>query len=145
MKEREFVTTLTELATVICEQTRNQIIVSLGKADVDFLGARLSRVLCICDSAIIRDYFDVWIGSNYSLYSIVFDSLLLLSFSATSQDEIVSLAAQTMFIQCLKIWSYLCSLEEFSNATALASISTVENPSEYKLTYCATSLTKLGK
>ena len=98
----------------------------ISNQDASLLTQIVKYVVCICDSAVIRDFFDIWIGNSdvgdaenneHDLYFALIESLFILSFSLVSTQSNGAQLQQLLF-EVLRVWTFVCSLDEFDHSYA---------------------------
>lgn len=106
----------------------------INHADSRLLDDDIQYIVRICDSAMIRDYYDLWVGTaelhksdcdgneistNYDLYKALLECIAVVLFSLATEDEQSMVASlQSSIFNLLKIWTFISSLEEFDHSHA---------------------------
>lgn len=118
----------------------------INQTDARLLDDDIHYIVRICDSAMIRDYYDLWVGAtelhkdcdgneistNYDLYNVLLECVAVVLYSLAMEDEQSMVASvQSSTFNLLKIWTFISSLEEFDHSYAARMIPMKSFPIHY--------------
>eukprot|EP01035_Chromulina_nebulosa_P032856 gene32856-43933_t len=136
--------------TVMVHQYLNDnggVLRKINQTDARLLDDDIQYIVRICDSAMIRDYYDLWIGAAelhkdcdgneistnyYDLYNVLLECVAVVLYSlAVEEEQSMVVSVQSSTFNLLKIWTFISSLEEFDNSYAARRIPLKSFPIHY--------------
>ena len=144
-----FIKKLSCLTIMVRKYLNGEVIFrKINQTDLRLLDEDIQYIVSICDSAMIRDYNDLWIGTiesdkswcvgnpmstNYDLYYASLGCIAIILFSLSIEDEQPMISSlQSSISNLLKIWTFISTLEEFDHSHAVRMIPLKSFPLHYE-------------